>query len=156
METPPRQAGAAAERWAAGCALALGLYLLLEATRLRFGLPVRPGPGFYPTLVALGLTVSAAAILLRSFFSARPAPPVPFDPGARDVAVCVAALVFYGFVIEPVGYPIATVLLTLLLARGIGRLGWRMSLVLAVGGTAISFVVFKWLGIGLPPGPLAL
>ena len=72
----------------------------------------------------------------------------------RRVAALLAALALYVVALDPLGYPISTFLLVLLMRRptsgGALWSGFALAL-LASGGTYLLFAV--WLGVPLPPGP---
>ena len=110
-----------------------------------------PGAGVLPT--ALGIII--AALALASFF--RPEVDRIALPQIGRILIILGALAAYAFLLEPVGYLIATALLlgVLLMAFAERRQWWQ-----PVAAIAISFgtyAVFRLLlSVPLPPDPLEL
>lgn len=136
--------------------LALGLYVAYESLQLKFGSVARPGPGFYPTVLALLLVGVSGAVLFRSLRFMDELVPVSFVARTRHIGLTIVAIVLYAGVLETVGFLPCTFLLVLLLLVGIGKVAWRRSLMVAAAGTVVFYLIFTWLGIPLPKGILAL
>ena len=83
------------------------------------------GPRFVPLIVAIGLIALSAAFLLRTWV--RPDIELAERSAEEDAAtnwatpgLIMVALVVYAFALEPVGYPVATALVFVSLARILG------------------------------------
>jgi putative tricarboxylic transport membrane protein len=134
---------------------ALSLYAAYEALQMQFGGVARPGPGFYPTLLALLLAGLSAAILVRSLRTRQDLHAVSFVARTRHIGITIVAIVFYAGVLEPIGFIPCTFALVLMLLVAIGKVPWRRSIVVAATGTVVFYLIFTWLGIPLPKGVLA-
>ncbi|MBI2158333.1 MAG: tripartite tricarboxylate transporter TctB family protein [Candidatus Rokubacteria bacterium] len=127
-----------------------------EAAKLPFGVVRNPGPGFVPWWVALVLAALSALLGVQAL-RARPSGPPARSAERRQwgrVAGLLVALGVYVAALSPLGYPIATFLLVLLMLRPMlrRRPGSALGLAaLAAGGSYLLFAV--WLSVPLPPGP---
>ena len=66
------------ERGAAAVLLVVGVIALEEASRLRFGSLARPGPGFFPVVLAAAFSLVCAALLVGPVRTRdADAPPLP-------------------------------------------------------------------------------
>ncbi|OGL18034.1 MAG: hypothetical protein A3F92_15355 [Candidatus Rokubacteria bacterium RIFCSPLOWO2_12_FULL_71_22] len=129
-----------------------------QAAALPFGSARNPGPGFVPwwaglTLAGLALVLATQTLRALRAPGARRARAAPAGEWRRVVRL-LAALGLYALALDPLGYPISTFLLVLLMRRptsgGALWSGFALAL-LASGGTYLLFAV--WLGVPLPPGP---
>ena len=117
-----------------------------------------PGAGFLP--LCLGGAMAILAIIL--FVSATRQPPDAKDrspfPGWRTgilVVGTMAGLAAYNLLIEPLGFLVSTVFLCAFLVGVIEREPWYLTALVAVGNSAVLYVIFQvLLGISLPKGPL--
>ena len=133
--------------------LGIGLYLVYEALQLKFGSVRRPGPGFYPTVLALLLVGVSGAVFVRSLRSQEDGIlSVSFGTGTGHIGITIIAIVLYAAVLEVVGFVPCTFILVLMLLVGIGKVAWLRSLVVAAGSTVAFYGVFTQLGIPLPKG----
>lgn len=136
----------------------VGIFLLVEASRLPFGTVSAPAAGFFPVCLSVALILSAAAIMIRSLL-ARPAAPeeaVLFDARSWFVVFTIFAFLLYAFALESIGYVPCTLLLMLLMLRGFGRLAWRRALLIAFITVIPAYGIFVKLGVPLPRGLMPL
>jgi putative tricarboxylic transport membrane protein len=116
------------------------------------------GPRFVPLLVALGLIALSGLYLLRTFI--RPDIALAERSAAEDdvthwatPALIMAALVAYAFLLEPIGYPLATTAVFVAIARLLGsRSIVRDVLVGLVLGFGLYTAFTQYLGVSLPAG----
>jgi putative tricarboxylic transport membrane protein len=116
------------------------------------------GPRFVPLIVALGLLGFSVLFLVRTFV--RPDVELAERSAAEDdathwptPALMVIALVAYVLLLEPLGYPVATVVLFVVVARLLSS----RSIVRDVAiGLLLGFGLFtaftQYLGVSLPAG----
>ena len=142
------------DRFSSAVLLVFGLYLVYEALQMRFGSVARPGPGFYPTLLAVLLVAVSGVLLVRSLSRREERLQVDFGARTGHIGITIAAIALYAAVLEAVGFLLCTFVLVFMLLVGIGKVPWLRSLVLASGGTALFYVIFSWIGIALPDGVL--
>lgn len=132
--------------------LALGLGAAAGSWRLELGTLHHPAPGLWPFIISIAVILSAAVLLVRPGGE-------PLEAWGRrslSVAAGVASLGAFVMAFELVGFFIPAVLMLLLWLRVFGRESWRWSLVFAVAGPAVLYVVFDRL-LGVPfPADLAL
>jgi putative tricarboxylic transport membrane protein len=146
------------DRWLGPCITLLALIWLWLAYTYIPGArgEGEPGPRAFPvvlgaTLLGLGLIISVSAWLRKS-----PAVTVK-AVSARETGIVAGTfllLILYAFVMEKLGFLIATPLAVLLAMRGLlGMREWRFMLLFAVGITATCWLFFvKLLETPLPHG----
>jgi hypothetical protein len=118
-----------------------------------------PGPGYYPKLVGIFLLATSFGCLIQALLvrrSARAAKPV-VDGATRPMVGKTVALfgllLGYGFLLTPLGFPIAICLFLLAAIRVFGYRRWTIIILLALGLTVVSYVTFiTWLKVPLPLG----
>ncbi len=143
------------ERAAAAVLLVFGVIALEEAGRLRFGSLARPGPGFFPVVLAAAFSLVCAALLVgparaRDAEAAAPLPRL----GWPKVVATMAALFIYALVLEPVGFVAATFVLLLFFFRALERQRWLVALGSSLATALLTYLVFRvWLNVQLPAGP---
>jgi putative tricarboxylic transport membrane protein len=143
-----------------------GLFLLAASAAILIGVTAIPGrggygtagPRFVPLIVAVGLILLSALFLLRTWW--RPDTLLAERSAEEDdatywptPALIMVALLAYAFLIEPVGYPLATAAVFVAVARLLGS----HSLVRDVlAGLVLGFGLFtaftQFLGVSLPGG----
>ena len=144
--------------------LSISLLLLPQA----FGLPRLPivpiGPGFYPALVLVFMAITSAVLLLQDIVAQRRAGPAVADAGgaapkrAYDlVAAAFAVVAAYVVLLPLIGFRLSTVVFVaafqLLLERPTTARQWAIIAAIAVGTTAVTYIVFDtYLLVLLPRG----
>ena len=141
-------------RIAAVVLVAFGLVAVEEAARLRIGSIVRPGPGFFPLVLAAAFTVTCVVVAIGAFRSSGVPMTAPASLGWAKIAVTMAALFVYAVVLERVGFVLSTFALLLFFFRGLERQRWSVALAGSIVTACVTYLVFKvWLHVQLPPGP---
>lgn len=141
---------------AAAALLLFAAVAAVESARLLpFGVVRNPGPGFFPWWMSLALGCLALALLAQS----RPARAVA-RRGEPDrvlkVAGVLAVLGVYSFVLDAIGYPLATFVVVLFMFRVTEPHRWPLVVGMALLAAGGSYVVFAvWLDVPLPAGPFA-
>jgi putative tricarboxylic transport membrane protein len=117
------------------------------------GTLVSPGPGLFPLLA--GLTMTLAGLVAMIAESRAPSlATVELGTSFRRVPMLVAALVGYAIVLKPVGFLVASTALAGLVLVILGRRRvWTVSTI-AVALSAGTWLTFRLLGVPLPRGPL--
>jgi putative tricarboxylic transport membrane protein len=129
---------------------------LLEARRLSVGTLRTPGPGFFPTVLTTALLIISIAIVIVALRSpARETrAPRPSLAGRARAVITLAALVAYVFLMEPLGFTIATAMLLALLFTVVAPGRWLLALGGSVVAAGAAWLVFRvWLQVPLPAGP---
>jgi putative tricarboxylic transport membrane protein len=116
------------------------------------------GPRFVPLVVACGLILLSALFLARTWI--RPDVALAQRSAEEDDAthwatpgLILLALVVYAFALEPVGYPLSTAVVFVVLARVLGS---RALVRDVIAGLVLGFGLFtaftQYLGVSLPAG----
>ena len=145
----------AAELVTASVLMLLGGVVLFDAVRLGFGWgPDGPRSGFFPFWLALIMVVVSGVIFVqaarggqgKSFVSREQLAPV-----LKALWPTVAAV----FLMHFVGLYVASALYMGFYMRWVGRHSWAMVVLIALGVSIGSFLVFeKWFLVPMPKGPL--
>jgi len=141
-----------ADRVSGTALLVFALAIAWEAAKLPFGSINAPDAGFFPLSLAVALALLSGLIVLGTWLPETAAAAMPSWRGASRVSVAVATMTAYVAVIDWLGYLLATAVVMLLLLRGIERLKWRTSVVVTAFSVVGSYVLFRRLGVPLPPG----
>jgi putative tricarboxylic transport membrane protein len=115
---------------------------------------MEPQPGFFPFLAGAVLFVLCVILLLQVFFG-RSHGAEAFGELWRPV-VLIIGLFTYSVVLDPLGYIIATIILTAVVLRVLGvKTGWKL-VAISVGLSVGTYVLFdRLLDLSLPGGILA-
>lgn len=131
--------------------LLLGLYAILAAYRLSLGELTNPGPGLWPFMVAMLITLTGAILMVID-------DPDDYEPWTRGTASIAGGLVSLGVFIalfQVLGFLIPAVLMLLLWLKVFGEEPWRFAVPLAVVGAVTLHLVFvEALGVPFPQGPI--
>ena len=117
-----------------------------------------PGAGFLPLCLGAAMAILAISLCIDATRRPRDAKDASPFPGWRTGILIIgtmAGLAAYNLLIEPLGFLLSTMLLCAFLVGVIEREPWHMTLLVAVGNSAVLYVIFQvLLGISLPKGPL--
>jgi putative tricarboxylic transport membrane protein len=145
-----------------GCLMGLAAYVTVSGLRLGFGAWHEPGPGFLAVLSGLLLGGLAALwglmVLLRRWGDGEAVKRfIPDAGGLRKVSLTTAALAAFALALEPLGFPLATLLFMLFLLRVIEPQPWGLTVTLSIVTVLLCTVVFQvWLQVQFPDGPVSL
>ena len=125
--------------------------LLLASWRLGLGAWREPGPGAWPFLASIALSLFGAWLLLHPNPAAKFA--VHSEPRWGRLALALGSMLGFMAALEPLGYLMTMALLLLVQFRFVESRPWRWSFLAAVLTSVISFVIFGlWLNVPLPAG----
>ncbi|SFR43531.1 putative tricarboxylic transport membrane protein [Marinobacter gudaonensis] len=115
-----------------------------------FGGAEAVGPETFPTILSVVLVAGSLYLMIKPDPDAQ----WPLGKSALELVVSVAVLVVYAFLLEPLGFVIATTL-------AVGTLSWRMgaepkrAFVTGLASAVVVFVLFNYgLSLSLPAGLL--
>jgi len=115
-----------------------------------------PGPGFFPNILAGLIMVAGLGLVVQGV--RRGERLLKFDPGGLgltglvNIVVVLAAIVFYIYISDFLGFQITSFILLLALLKWLG-VKWFWSLVMAAGVTMAIYILFaKILLVPLPWG----
>jgi putative tricarboxylic transport membrane protein len=136
-----------------GCILGLGYCAV--TTRYRVGSLAAPGPGLFPLLAGLTMTLGAAAAVIAE---ARAPSLVPLRPGEsfRRVPALVTALVAFAILLKPLGFLVASTALAAAVLAICGRRRVWSLVAISVALSAGTYLTFRLLGVPLPAGVFGL
>lgn len=147
VEEVPEAGGVGLNIAAAILPLALGVFALVAGRNLPLGSFADPGPGLWPTILAIALIVLAAVLgvlVKRSTGTER------FTPGVLNVLLGAVSLVSFAF-IEYVGFELPTLVVAVVWIKLIGKEKWLTTLATAVGAVAAIYLIFIFgLRVSLP------
>jgi len=131
----------------------IGVAVMIGAKRLHLGTPSEPQPGFFPFAVG-GVLIVLCAILLLQAFSGRGEGAESFGELWRP-AILAIGLFVYSVLLDPLGYIIATTILSVVVLRVLDTKAWLklagISLILSIG---TYFLFDRLLDVSLPRGIL--
>jgi len=141
--------------------LSFALFVCYQAGRYPLGTIGKIGPGFLPLYLGILLAALAVIILLRSLFAAAEIG-APAWKGitvrkilrVASVLLCAAA---YTFLLNKLGFLVATFLFTLILLKIAESYSWLASVLIAGTASAGNFLIFRvWLQGQFPKGWLGI
>jgi hypothetical protein len=132
--------------WAGLLFTASGLAFGILAQDYEMGTTTKMGPAYFPTVLAVLLTIIGLATTVRAFVIDGP----PLQGFAvKAVLLVLGPIVLFGFVLRGVGLAAALLALALISAYASARVRWQAAVPLAIGLTVFSILVFV-MGLGLP------
>ncbi len=138
--------------WAGALLCAVALLFLLDGVRYRFGSPAEMGPGFFPRVLSLLLLVIGVVVMLRAVRSDAAA----LDKlHLRPLALVCAALLVFAATLTTLGLVAAALCVVVLSTFAGGRSAWWEIVLLAVGLSVFSAILFVYaLGQPIPVWPV--
>lgn len=145
--------GQSALKW--GC-FAFSVFYLVKAIGLPRGTPRLPGPGLYPLIVGIALTIVSLFIGLRSLHQQVPAESLlPAGRDLRRVLVLVGWMVFYVLTMPVLGHPLSSSFFFGGALREMGVMDWKWVCAGAFLAALISWYLFGvMLQVPLPLAPI--
>jgi len=141
------------DQWSAAGLIVLALGYLLAGRRYPLDTLATPGPGIFPLAAGLALIALAVWQLLAARRRLAPSISSETSDGATSRAplIMIAVLVLYAATLPRLGFTSTSFVLVLVAARLMGLASWWRLVVLALGVTAVSRLIFGvWLGVPLP------
>lgn len=144
----------------ASIALAVAGYITFEGRNLGIGSTNDPGSGFILFWVGLAVAALSIALLVQSLRTRTDGATIgaPFTVGRwGKVIYVVALLLIYTYVLDDLGFVVATFALLILLFKTVEPQSWTVSLIGSALATGAAWLVFvAWLGTQLPAGLLGI
>lgn len=140
--------------------IGLGLFVTVFSYRLGLGTLHSPGPGLMPFILGILLLVVSSYMLVVSFseprgkreFSTAEASPVNIP----KLGLVLVSLLVCAFLLETLGYLIATFLLLVVLFPSAGSRDWRFILIASALAVCLTYFVFGSFGLRFPTGVLEM
>jgi len=138
--------------------LFVGMLIILGSLlSLKVGTANDPGPGLFPFLAGILLTVFSLTIFLKATFQKRSERKSVHNlwaiPHWKKVAYTIAVLFIYALLLERVGFLFMTLLLFIFLFRKIEPQKWKLVIGLSVLASVGAYLIFdRILQVQLPRG----
>jgi putative tricarboxylic transport membrane protein len=134
----------------------LGVVVCYFSSRIGLGKPSHPGPGFMPFLAGLLLAFLSLVLLLQVAFG-RMVQSWPITFRVKNIAVILAAMAAYGFLLDRIGFLFITFLFVTFLIRVIEPRSWVKSIMAGACSAVASYLLFEiLLKSQLPRSPLGI
>jgi putative tricarboxylic transport membrane protein len=138
---------------AGGFFLLLGLGAVAGSVQLQIGTPSEPQPGFFPFLGGLGLVILSGLLLVQNW-RGHSSGGEPFVEVRRPLIATIGLIAFV-ILLNPLGYVLATAILSAILLVVLGvRLGLRSLLTIALLAVGTYLLFDRVLDVPLPEGIL--
>ncbi len=147
----------AADLMAALFWLAIAAGITASGYDLRLGTLNDPGSGFMVFWIGIIMLALAAVAVAQALRQPAGAGLASLWTGLRwrHVPYVAVLLATYAAALPLIGFPLATVLLLIVLFKTIEPQSWTMSIAGALATTGVAYLVFaRWLGTQLPLGTL--
>jgi len=158
-ETTPHPNGPT-QRWVeGGVALSMilfGIIVILGSLQVGIGWgPEGPKSGFFPFYLGALIVAASAANLARVVVEGNPRALFAEWGQLAQVLSVVAPTTVYVLIIPWLGIYVSSMLLIGIFMKWLGRYGWGLTLAVAIGVPAITYLLFEtWFMIPLPKGPI--
>ncbi|TCC31304.1 tripartite tricarboxylate transporter TctB family protein [Kribbella sindirgiensis] len=138
-EDRPPHGGPWSQLGAAVVAGAVGVAGLIGSVTLGLGRLTQPGPGLWPFVVCVVVTVLSIALALVGRHGTDTE---KFSRASVQTAVAVLTLLIFAAVLPLIGFEIPSLLLTFVWLRFLGKESWVSSVAISVGTVAAFYVLF--------------
>ncbi|GAA1152861.1 tripartite tricarboxylate transporter TctB family protein [Kribbella jejuensis] len=138
-EDRPPHAGPWSQLGAAIVAGAIGIGGLVGSVALGLGQLTHPGPGLWPFVVSVVVTVLAVALALVGRHGTDTE---KFSRASVLTAIAVLSLIVFAALLPTIGFEIPSLLLTFVWLRFLGKESWVSSVVITVVTVAAFYVLF--------------
>src|SRR3990170_2755983 len=102
----------------------IGVGVVIGALKLRVGTPVKPQPGFFP-FVAGVIVIGLSSVLMIQAWLGGGKKAEPFGEIWRP-ALLVVGIAVYVAILDPLGYALSTMFISLVILRILGVKSWRV------------------------------
>ncbi len=127
--------------WSGAMFIVLGLSFAWKATEYSMGTAARMGPGYFPFWLGIIMSVLGAMILLSSLYKKAQTTEVgKFD--FRIVAIIVASVVAFAFLLQPAGLIISMVVLVIISALASHEFSWKVTIANAIFLAVLCYLAF--------------
>lgn len=140
--------------------IGLSIFMMVLSIRLGLGRFHNPGPGLLPFLLGLLLILISFYLLLSSIVKKEDRDKKMEERQSQinfvKIGLVSASLFVYAFILNRLGYLIATFLLLTILFRSVGLKRWSSLLIISALTVLVTYFVFTSFGLRFPMGILKL
>lgn len=136
--------------------VAVGLYIAWSSIGLHIGTPQKPGAGFFPLLMGLGIAFAAGTVVVARVTGDWSVSSPRESSSVWRVLLAVSLLFTYVGLLNYMGFLLATALVLIAFSRWIQGMSWRAALAIVVPAVLACTLLFRSLGVPLPAGVLLL
>jgi len=139
-----------------GLCFFFGLSVVLYAPEFDLGSLRSPGSGFMPFLSGLLICGFSGITFFRALFDqAAEVEKIWAGVKFQKLIFVILMLLFYGVLMNTLGFIICSLLLMLITIRYVGSRTWRSAVLVSILSSVGSYVLFEvWLSVPLPRGIL--
>jgi putative tricarboxylic transport membrane protein len=135
--------------------LFFGIAVIIGSLGLPLGTPLDPKPGFFPLLAGIFLSGLSIVHLVLAFLKRKKSAEIQAFGAVWRPASMIAGLFIYSFILDPVGYVIATIILSVIILRILESKSWWRLVTISIGASIGTYVLFdRIMGVTLPLGIL--
>jgi putative tricarboxylic transport membrane protein len=138
VDRPPH-AGPWSQLGAAIVAGVIGIGGLIGSLALGLGHLTHPGPGLWPFVISVVVTVLAAVLALVGRHGIDTE---KFSRSSVLTAVAVLSLIAFAALLPTIGFEIPSLLLTFVWLRFLGKESWVASIAITIATVAVFYVLF--------------
>ena len=135
--------------------LALGAFVIYLSLELSYSADFGPGPGFFSFWLGVLLILLAVVELVGLHRRSRELLPEGFLPdrrGLRRIFSIIVSLVAALLLMQPLGFTLTILGLSLFLLRAMGGQAWWATAIISLCGSFGTFYLFRLLQVSLPTG----
>jgi len=138
--------------------LLLGLFIIIGSlSSLKIGTARDPGPGLFPIIAGVSLSLFSFVILVKATFvktsEKRSLRELWTGLNWERIFYVTGALLLYSILLQTVGFLLLTLLLLIFLFRAIEPQKWKLAIGISILASVISWLVFdRLLQVQLPRG----
>lgn len=143
--------------------IAFGIFVAAYSYGIGLGKLLDPGPGLFPFILSIAVVLLSACKLGNSFTSIKKDKKELIQEKKEtlfenpfNTMIFVLVLLVYAFLLEPLGFLIASFFTMVVLLRVAGYIQWVRIILYAMIISIISYTGFTFLGTQLPSGILGL
>jgi hypothetical protein len=126
--------------------LGVGAFALYHSRKLTFGTWNNPGPGMWPTCLSIAIIVLSLFLLLTNKPSEEDE---SFTRDSRFSLYGALSLGMFILLFNQTGLILPALLLFIYWIRFLGKEGWKVSILVSIGMTALIYGTFTW-GLHIP------
>lgn len=130
--------------FAAGCLfIVIGIFGIVVAGGYRLGSAAQMGPGYFPLLVSILMTLLGVVIAVGSLQDSALREKLE-EWDLRRLAIISGSVVLFGLLLRPLGFQVAMLAMLLVACTASREMSWKGAIVTSVALVVICTVVFVW------------